>query len=57
MKKGYVKKFKKVLPAKKVARYYQVENKLDAIIDVDLAREIPLVGAVPVPEASKREAE
>lgn len=43
VKKSYVKKFKKVLPTKKVARYYQVENKLDALIDVDLAQGIPLL--------------
>ena len=40
--KSYLPKFNKVLPAKKVARYYQIENKLDAILKFDLAREIPL---------------
>jgi hypothetical protein len=43
LKKKFVKKFRKVLPDTKVARYYQVENKLDALIDLDIAAEIPLV--------------
>jgi hypothetical protein len=33
----------KVMPAKKVARYYQIENKLEAIIKYELAKEVPLV--------------
>ncbi len=43
VRKKYVKRFKKVLPPKKVVRYYQIENKLDAIIDFELAAEIPLI--------------
>ena len=43
LKKKYIKKFKKVLSSAKVARYYQLENKLDAIIDLEIAAEIPLV--------------
>ncbi len=43
IRKKYVKRFKKVLPPKKVVRYYQIENKLDAIIDFELAAEIPLI--------------
>ena len=43
LQKKYIKKFKKALPAAKVARYYQVENKLDAIINLELAAEIPLI--------------
>ena len=39
----YVKKFKKVLTPKKLVQYYQTENKMDAIIMVELARRIPLV--------------
>jgi hypothetical protein len=41
--KAYVKKFLKVLPARKVARYYQIENKLQTLIEFDVARSIPLV--------------
>ncbi len=43
VKSKYLPRFQKVLPPKKVARYYQVENKLDIIIQAELAEEIPLV--------------
>lgn len=42
VQKTYVKKFGKALPAKKLIRYYQIENKMDAIIQYDLAANIPL---------------
>ncbi len=38
----YMKKLNKGLPAKKVFRYLQVENKLAAIARYELAKEIPL---------------
>jgi hypothetical protein len=38
----YVPKFKVVLPAKKVARFYQIENKLDISILTEMAKMIPL---------------
>ena len=40
---AYVPRFKKVLPGKKVARLYQVENKMRALVNYELAREIPFV--------------
>jgi hypothetical protein len=40
---SYQPRFSKVLPPKKVARLYQVENKLRALVNYELAREIPLV--------------
>ncbi|HSE66560.1 MAG TPA: hypothetical protein VLB12_06220 [Gemmatimonadales bacterium] len=43
LEKDYMKKFKKILPTRKVARYFQLEHKLDAVIDYDLARSIPLL--------------
>jgi len=43
LQKSYVKKFGKALPAKKLIRYYQIENKMDAIIQYDMAANIPLV--------------
>lgn len=42
LRKQYVKKFRKILPEKSTLRYFQVENKLDTIIDYDLARVTPL---------------
>ena len=41
--KSYVPRFQKVLPGIKVARLYQVENKMRALVDYELARTIPLV--------------
>jgi len=43
LKEAYVPKLSKVLPAKKVARYLQIENKIRALVKYELAREIPLV--------------
>ena len=42
LKATYLPKFKKVLPAKKVARFYQLENKLDILILSEMADQIPL---------------
>ncbi len=42
LKKTFLPKFEKVLPPTKVARYYQLENKIAAVISYDLAAEIPL---------------
>lgn len=39
----YAPRFQRVLPARKVARYYQIENKIRAVLDYQLARDIPLV--------------
>jgi hypothetical protein len=39
---AYLPKFRKVLPDKKVARYYQLENKIQAALMYELARNIPL---------------
>jgi len=42
MKKAHVSKLSKVLPMKKVAVYYQIENKIRAVVRYELASEIPL---------------
>lgn len=42
VKSKYVGKFTKVLPAKKVARFFQIDNKMDAVINAELAQTIPL---------------
>lgn len=39
----YIKKFRAILPDRKVARYFQLEHKLDAAVDFELAARIPLV--------------
>lgn len=43
VKSRWVPRFREVLSAKKVALLFQLENKLDAIINYDLADAIPLV--------------
>ena len=47
IRKDYVRTFRKALPDVKLARFYQIENKLDAITNFVLAREIPLVPEAP----------
>jgi hypothetical protein len=42
-RKGYLPKFRQVLSQKKVARYYQLENKIHAVVSYELADVIPLV--------------
>ena len=42
LRKKYVKQFAAALPMTKVARFYQVENKLDTLQRVGIASEIPL---------------
>jgi hypothetical protein len=42
VKSKYVSRFLKVLPAKKVARFFQIDNKLDAVINAELAQRVPL---------------
>jgi hypothetical protein len=39
----YAPRFQRVLPPRKVARFYQVENKIRAMLDYQLARDIPLI--------------
>jgi hypothetical protein len=43
LRQKYLAPFSGVLPGKKVARLYQIENKMDAIMRYELAREIPVV--------------
>ncbi|HKA54508.1 MAG TPA: hypothetical protein VKJ47_12690 [Candidatus Binatia bacterium] len=41
--RSYLAKFTQVLPIKKVARYYQIERKLDALINYGVAVSVPIV--------------
>ena len=43
LKQKFIPKFEKVLPKRKVARYYQIEEKLKAIVNFELVNKIPLV--------------
>ncbi|MGI9204175.1 MAG: hypothetical protein ACR2Q3_09200 [Woeseiaceae bacterium] len=42
-RKKYIRKFKRIMPMLKVARFYQMENKFSADVDAQLALLIPLV--------------
>jgi hypothetical protein len=42
VKDKYVSRFKKILPARKVMRFFQADNKLDAILLAQLASVVPL---------------
>ncbi len=43
LKGAYIPKLNMVLPAKKVARYIQIENKIRAVFNYDLAAAVPLI--------------
>ena len=43
VRRSYLPEIAKTLPGKKVARFYQIENKMDAVLRYDLAEEIPVV--------------
>jgi hypothetical protein len=44
VRKSYQYKFRAILPDIKVVRYYQIENKIQAVVRYDLAANIPLLG-------------
>ena len=43
LKERYLERFLAVLPAKVVARFFQVDNRINTLIDLELSSEIPLV--------------
>ncbi len=46
LEKTYGKKFMKILPAQKALRYLQAENKIEALIDAQLALDVPLLESI-----------
>lgn len=42
-RRAYLHDFAKILPGKKLARFYQLENKFDAVMRFEFAERIPLV--------------
>jgi hypothetical protein len=42
VRRSYLKEISKVLPGLKVARFYQIENKIDAVVRYEMAGTIPL---------------
>ena len=43
VRRDYIDEFAKVVPGVTVARFYQIENKIDAVVRYDLASTIPVV--------------
>ncbi len=43
LKRRWVKRMARALPPRQLVRYFQLENKFQAIVSADLARQIPLV--------------
>jgi len=43
LRQSYLSKIRGTLPDKKVARYYQLESKIDAVLEYEMAKRIPLV--------------
>ena len=43
LNQSFLPKFRKVLSDKKVARYYQLESKINAVVEYEFAKRIPLV--------------
>lgn len=43
VRRNYLPEFAKILPGRTVARFYQIENKMDAVLRYDLAATIPVV--------------
>jgi hypothetical protein len=47
LQRKYLGKFEKILPPRKLVRYYQLENKMDAVVNLGLAGSVPLVSEKP----------
>ncbi|MFK7795110.1 MAG: hypothetical protein AB8B89_07175 [Gammaproteobacteria bacterium] len=43
LKQQYYTLFQKVIPAKKVFRFFQIDNKVDSLIRCDIAKKLPLI--------------
>lgn len=43
IRRAYLERFQAVLPGRKVARFYQIENKMDALMRYELASRIPVI--------------
>jgi hypothetical protein len=43
LKQDYFPRFKQILPVKKAVRFFQLDNRLDAAVQSDASRQLPLV--------------
>lgn len=51
VRRRYLDQFAKILPGRTLARFYQIENKMDAVTRYDLAATIPVVDEASAPPA------
>jgi hypothetical protein len=51
VRRTYLPEFAKILPGRTVARFYQIENKIDAVLRYELAATIPVVDQASEPPA------
>ena len=42
LRRAYLDRMLKAIPPRKAARFYQIDNKLDAVVRADVAKQIPL---------------
>ena len=42
VRREYMDRMAKAIPPRKVARFYQIDNKLDSVVRADLAKQVPL---------------
>ncbi|HEY8122016.1 MAG TPA: hypothetical protein VII78_11910 [Myxococcota bacterium] len=42
LRRSYLKRFSKAITGKKLARFYQIDSKIDALLDAKIAQAIPL---------------
>ena len=42
LRRAYLGRMAKAIPARKLARFYQIDNKLDSVVRADVARQVPL---------------
>ena len=42
VRREFMERMAKAIPPRKVARFYQIDNKLDAVVRADFARQVPL---------------
>jgi hypothetical protein len=42
VRRGYLGRMLKAIPSRKVARFFQIDNKLDTVVRADIAKQIPL---------------
>jgi hypothetical protein len=53
VQKAFVPKFRAVLPSIMVTRFYQIDNKLNALVQCDIAQMVPLAQPTGAPDTAK----